>query len=175
MLRQIKKYKYIIILFITIIISVSILNNFSIKTNKIYIKPKEYDFNLSAENILNRYTYYENKNCIYIGDNNKEISNGYYDIKIQKQNEKLYIYINKLFKKSENNKIYDEKYLEELITYINKLLDFKFDFTKLEFKIKDLYLKIKTNQQKELIKETIIIDNNQIEFSDFNNMLQIII
>ena len=174
MLKQLKKYKCIII-FIFIILCISILSKQNFKKEELNKEKNKYDFNLETKNILNRYTYCKDKNTIIIGKSKKEILNGYYDLKIEKQDKNINIYINKLFKEFKNNIICDKEYLKEIVIYINKLINFKFDFTKLELKIEKVYLEIKTSQEKEFNKESVVIENQKIEFNNFNNMLQIII
>ena len=51
---------------------------------------------------------------IFVGNGKKELENGYYDLKICKDNKYLEIYINKLWK-AFDEKLYQEEYINQLV------------------------------------------------------------
>ena len=76
------------------------------------------------ENITDR-CIINSGNTILIGENKKQLENGYYDIKIEienaeKKDNKVKIYINKLWKKF-NSSLYEQVYAEEVASSINKI------------------------------------------------------
>lgn len=64
-------------------------------------------------------------NVILVGANKKQLENGYYDIKIEienaeKKDNKIKIYINKLWKEF-NSSLYEQVYAEEVAVSVNKI------------------------------------------------------
>ena len=59
---------------------------------------------------------------IFIGTSEKEIDNGYYDVKIYKENDIFKIHINKLWKEY-NDELYEDKYLDELVYSISHIFE----------------------------------------------------
>ena len=111
---------------------------------------------------------------ILIGKNKKEISNGYYDVKIEGENEYLNLYFNKLYKEEYVNKIYvDENYLYEIIEFINDKYNLKLQERirqELVILIKDKYTDYRINNNEikfeknitQIYKCKIDVDNNML-------------
>lgn len=84
------------------------------------------------QNFENRYVLVNNS-FLYIGNNQKEIENGYYDIKIEAdENSYKYIQItiNKLF--ILNTDFYDDNYIFKIVYLINYIFDFDFSVEQIE-------------------------------------------
>lgn len=76
------------------------------------------DINISSRKIIKNKENYE----VFIGKNEKEIENGYYDLYINIKDQEANIYINKLFKEYEG-RIYDSNYLIEIVNYLDYIFD----------------------------------------------------
>lgn len=82
-------------------------------------------------------------NSFYIGNNLKELENGYYDIIINSNDSKLVITINSLSK--DKKEILDKNYEKELILYIQKTLNKNINIQKLESNIINIYIKLRSS------------------------------
>ena len=109
-------------------------------------------------NINGRVSYIDNDH-IFIGENLKELQNGFYDLKIVNQNEQVIIYLNKLWYEYYGEDFIQDNYLAEICRCIvNKLNknekqnQEKQDFEYMLFKyIKDNYVKVRNNKIMEKI------------------------
>lgn len=75
---------------------------------------------------------------ILIGTNQKELENGYYDICISVENNKLELYILKLWKDSSSKELYDEYYIKELARCILDIC--KKEYTETDIQKTEKYL-----------------------------------
>lgn len=82
--------------------------------------------NFNKINIKNRYIKV-NRNAISVGKNLNEIDNGYYDFNIDIYKDKILLYLNKLFIEDTYMYIYEDKYLDNIINYINTLFNLNLD------------------------------------------------
>ena len=121
-------------------------------------------------NINGRVSYIDNDN-ILIGQNIKELQNGFYDLKIVNQNEQVIIYLNKLWYEYYGEDFIQDNYLAEICRCIvNKLNknekqnQEKQDLEYMLFKyIKDNYVKVRNNK---------IIEKINIERFEFSLELE---
>lgn len=143
-------------------------------------------------NFKDRYVFFDEENqSFYIGKNEKEIKNNFYDVKID-FNEKvgsdyhIDIYINKLFKNYEitkENIIIQDEYFNEIMNFIYEIIDLKnkdntgyiekTDKLFLENLIKEEYTKAKnikkdnTNEKQEIqiksVKITIQVQDDMLK------------
>jgi hypothetical protein len=126
--------------------------------------------NINKINIENRYVDI-NKNVISVGKNLKEIENGYYDFKIDIQKHKIIIYINKLFKQDVYMNMYDDKYIDTIVNYINVLFELKLDIKEYIIKNYTLIREIKNlNKPKHFIYD---IKNSNVKIKIEKNILVI--
>lgn len=103
-----------------------------------------------------------------VGNNIKELENGYYDFIICNTEKGIKININKLWFKSFNEKLYEEEYVDMLCSYISKIvfnsanisLD-KNDLEKLKVNILMGYAKAKDNIE---YKESVAKENVKFIF-----------
>ena len=160
----------VIVLIVTLICKNLIFSNNDEKTNietNINIDIYEYIKNREFEII---------DNVILIGKNKKEISNGYYDVKIEGENEYLNLYFNKLYKEEYVNKIYvDENYLYEIIEFINDKYNLKLQERirqELVILIKDKYTDYRINNN-EIKFEKNITQTYKCKINVDNNMLNV--
>lgn len=61
-------------------------------------------------------------NAFYVGNNEKELQNGYYDFKISNTLNGVTIVINKLWYKEFNETLYEKEYVEMLCDYMSKII-----------------------------------------------------
>lgn len=164
--------KIIIVVIVAILIIFCVILRFS-KDKKInnidyFKKNKVASFNISDRYIL------ENENEISIGKNKNELENGYYDIKIS-VDDCINIDINKLFKDFDNNVLYDELYVNEVIDYIDKSTNLNLNKYELKKEITSNYEIIRDidrNDGNEINKE--ILNNNiKITVYEQNNILKL--
>lgn len=159
------KFKTVFVLFtfaIVILILVFVLNlKKPNKTINVYGKEDiaSHDFNISKErievaineSIKDRCNIYSD-DCILVGENNKQLENGFYDIKFDlgniklENNRNLVIHINKLWKNF-NDKLYEESYIDEVVTVIEKIFGKEENTNKLKENIKEEYIKSKSLEE----------------------------
>ena len=97
---------------------------------------------------------------IFVGNTKKEIENGYYDIKIYKENDVLKIHINKLWKEFNSN-LYENKYVSELANSISKLVGIS-SYNDLEDYILEGYKKAKDLDENEAKNNEYYLNQNNI-------------
>jgi len=176
-MNKIKKSKYVkkvaIILPIIIIALVIILalgSKFSDRkyNNKLNSEVTYKEINISEyriktifdKKIKQRITKKLNHN-VFIGENDKQIENGYYDVKTYIQNNKcMVICLNKLWKDFDK-KLYEEDYITEIAESINEILAIKFPLNKIYDYILMGYLAAKNDHD---VKEYVLkLDNYVIK------------
>ena len=148
--------------------------NKDVNTNNINTS-KEIILNMNCKDIENRYTYIENKNKVIIGNNIKEIENDFYDIFILNENNQILIKLNKLFIEYNEKSLYDEKYLNNILVYLNKLIGIDMDISILKDDIIKYYIKSKDIHNIEEFFKELIVGSYKITFSTKNCELIIII
>ena len=152
------KFKVIIsivifILFIIILASLCIIRKANDNLN---VAPSQTikTIDLRNHNIKDRYILIKN-NIIYIGKNEKEVQNEFYDVKILYNSGK--IYINKLFKKDISSKLIDYNYLNEVLMYIKYIFQLE-NIEDIKKQITDTYLTLRNNVNIEY-KNKNVVDN----------------
>lgn len=63
------------------------------------------------------------ENMVLIGNNEKELGNLYYDIQIKKENQSIKFRVNKMWKTKYNELLYEQDYVQELASYIQKIIE----------------------------------------------------
>ncbi|MBR5227723.1 MAG: hypothetical protein IKV94_03705 [Clostridia bacterium] len=91
------------------------------------------------------------EDVIIIGNNEKQIQNGFYDVKIAIKNQSLTVNLNKLWYKKFNENLYEIEYVDWLISYIEKSTNFKF-----------------SKEEKENLSQKIISKYTSVKDFDFN-------
>lgn len=182
------KNKYIVCIFMIVISSLiiffSLKNNLTDKINQSneinqsnlnnLKSSNSIIFNLKAEKIKDRYTYIKDESNIYIGNNLKELENDYYDFKLVKDNnDDIVIYLNKLFINYNEKSLYDEKYIIEILLYINRVINNKLDLLVLKDDIEKYYLEVKNIHNEKDIKYLKTLNDVTVEFFNESNMLVI--
>lgn len=123
-MRYKKKIFTLIVLIIVITCIFYALNQERININKKEVqkfnkdKKINYIYNFALSNIKDRTIKFIN-NIVYIGENQKEIENGFYDIAIYEEKENIYIEITKLWKSINEIGDINEKYLYEILSAVN--------------------------------------------------------
>lgn len=115
----------------------------------------------------------KDKDGLSIGKSKNELENGYYDIKLVIKEKYIEIYINKLFKEFDNNIIYDEKYVNQIIEYIVKLFNFKLDKEKMVDLVISNYLLIRDIDRNnvENVDKSVEINNYKVALTVDKNIL----
>ena len=187
---KIKNNIFIYIFLVIIVILVALISIFLVSSkykksklkleeNKLKFYPYQYVDNVDKDKLnkffKNRVIYFSKKNIFLVGKSNKELQNGYYDIKFSVDEKNMLVYINKLQKSDNNFKDISEEYLTELkdcMKYFLNLedVDILIDSAKIE------YLNLRNNieciEAKDNIKE-INIGEYIVVFSIKNNMLEL--
>lgn len=119
MYKRFNKYIFIVVALFCIVFLATLTKEFIIqnaeKDNALYVSLYRIEESV-LRNIDNR-QFIKQDNCISIGYNKKELENGYYDIKINVDNNKVDIHINKLWKNF-NKLLYEKEYVIELVSSI---------------------------------------------------------
>lgn len=187
---KIKNNIFIYIFLVIIVILVALISiilvsskykksKLKLEENKLKFYPYQYVDNVDKDKLnkffKNRVIYFSKKNIFLVGKSNKELQNGYYDIKFSVDEKNMLVYINKLQKSDNNFKDISEEYLTELkdcMKYFLNLedVDILIDSAKIE------YLNLRNNieciEAKDNIKE-INIGEYIVVFSIKNNMLEL--
>ena len=111
-------------------------------------KSKKEDSNNIYENInvfTNRVTL-KSDECVYLGNNLKELDNGFFDICIKNKEEKLIIIVNSLSKNKVD--IIESEYINELVNYIKMTINSNLDEIRLNETIRKLYIKLRSNLER---------------------------
>ncbi len=116
-------------------------------------------------------------NEFYIGNNEKELQNGYYDFKVSNTQNEVTIKINKLWYNKFNETLYEQEYVQLLCEYISKIV---LDGTNVKLKkdeldvlyknILEVYPKSKDNIEYKI--ESII---NNIKFTFYTENYELIL
>ena len=188
MIKQkiLRKNKYVLLLAVLLVLTIlfsfiiKFKNSFNNKENlKKEFHPYAY-FLCDSEKIYfsNRETLVlKESNTILIGKNEKELMNGYYDIKFDIDKEKLCIRINKLQKDNMDFRSLSDEYLNELKLFLIDLLNYN-DIDEVIKIIKEEYIKLRSNMNcvtdsNDYIK--INIGEYKINFDIEKNMLKVYI
>ena len=144
--------KKVVLLISVVILVMSIFLVINIKKTNV----REYNtLKINEFNIKERVTIKDN-NEIYVGENVKEIENGYYDLKIASQKDNVQIFLNKLWYKKIDKDYIQDDYLanicREIVNEIN-ISDNKDELEYMLYKyIKENYLNVRNNEKIEEIK-----------------------
>lgn len=186
-MKKIIKNKIVIVIFllITFFLTIILLNHSfsqnkenSIKTNKFnpYVFFNQLDESYINKVFSNRVSYVnKEENCILIGNNIKELNNGYFDIKFVINNSSVNIYINKLIETRVISEHISEEYLNKLYTFLESILDINLSLEIKEAIIEE-YLKIRRDNKyvEDVISVKVInIDNYKFIFNVENNMIRL--
>lgn len=117
------------------------------------------------ENIKDRSVFKED-NYILIGENIKQLENGFYDIKFELDNEMVIVYVNKLWKDFNEN-LYEEKYIDEVITAFQKIFDVEDDLGKLREDLKEEYINTK-NEKENVNGKTFELSGIKVDLKNLN-------
>lgn len=129
MVRKIKQNKNILLLIsFGLIVSMSVIfakykksfDKNNMNAEKINIS-SERVITILKENVTDRCVT-SNGNTVLVGENIKQLENGFYDIKVQLKNDEIKININKLWKNFDL-KLYEEEYVEETEKSIKKIVN----------------------------------------------------
>lgn len=164
-----KKMQLIVIISI-ILICISFLLCISIKRNNYKEMDKSKNIettNLNAFEIKDRLKLSKN-NTIYIGENLKELENGFYDIKISTLDTGIKVTLNKLWRYKVNDEYIEDEYLIEIVDEIVELIkinNIKEDVGYELYKyIKQNFLKVKNKEKvSNLELEEFYISSESIE------------
>ena len=114
-------------------------------------------------------------NTILVGENEKEIENGFFDIKIINNNKQVEIYLNKLWYKNYGTDYIQDDYLANICRKIASNLNVDTNNDELEYTlykyIKENYIKSRQNQT----IEKICLENMTILLTLEDNMSKLII
>lgn len=117
--------------------------------NKDIIDIKITEFNIPNRVVLNTET------GIYIGNNLKELENGFFDIKILNKNNYVEVYLNKLWYETYGNDYIQDEYLARICRKLSEELNKKVQEADLEnilYKyIKDNYLNVRSGETVECV------------------------
>ncbi len=118
---------------------------------------------------------------LLIGKSRKELENGYFDVKITVLEKSAKVYINKLFKefiKREDKIFFEELYLDQLITIVDRVFDMNLNNdskTKLFNICKSEYTNLRYRQNFDnldnLTKNNVVLQGIKFVFSVYNNMI----
>lgn len=147
----------------------------------IYVSNKEEgktDYNSTIEirafNVEER-TSLNKDGCIYVGNNIKELENGYYDIKISSNKDRVAVYINKLWYKHYSQDYIQDDYLARICRELSNKLNITQDERELEYilykYIKDNYINVRKN----IDVESIITYEYNLSLSLEDNVVKLII
>lgn len=109
--------KYIITLCIVCTVLVSVCIGVSLKKTK---NVTQVDKNVAK--CINNRACIEEQQTIKIGNNDKELKNGYYDILLERYDSGFTMYINKLWKDEFNESLLDNTYADEVAQFLTNRL-----------------------------------------------------
>ncbi|MBR1884176.1 MAG: hypothetical protein IJ809_04490 [Clostridia bacterium] len=138
-MKSIKLYIFLIIFSLTVPIFSIIYLKFNIK-EKVGRKIDIYE----GINIFTDKKIYKSESGVYVGNSQKQLENGYFDMLIQYEKDKLIVTINSL-KKENNEGIYDELYVDEVISYLNEKYKKVLDTERLKEAIVSMYLNLRSS------------------------------
>lgn len=172
--------KRFIIVFSIVVLSFFIcilISSFNISNKNKEKMPFNINENIDINNyILNRFIKQEEE-IVIVGKNNKEIENGYIDIKIEYFSDKILTYFNKIYKEEKVEKIYvDENYLLEILNYINDKFSLNMsdrDIKQILILTKDKYMDYRLNEINEFLEEYSFETKYKFSFSIIDNMLML--
>jgi len=130
--------------------------------------------NYIDKNITNRKIIIDEEK-IRIGENEKQIENGYYDLEIFiKNNKSIVIALNKLWKEFDK-KLYQEEYVNEIVSSINDILEIDDCDTKICDFILSGYNVAKNSENEDEISKKYILDVNKYRLEGIIKSKQFVI
>lgn len=165
---------------ITVVIIIAILFGCFMLSNKSKQKEeKGKDMDLKQVQITNfsiqdRVVIKKN-NAIYVGNNQKELENDFYDIKIENKQEGIVVYLNKLWYESYGHDYIQDEYLARICRELSYRLNMEskeeqFEYVLYKY-IKDNYMKVRQNEQ----VEKIMTDSLNLEFKLEESIVKLVI
>ena len=125
-------------------------------------------------NIDGRVTFQLDNN-IYIGNNLKELENGFYDIRLQNIDSGICVYLNKLWYENYGKDYIQDDYLAQICRELTSKVNIqnnKEEFEYMLYKyIKDNYTKVRNNEN----IEKVITEDISMEFELEDNIVKLII
>lgn len=121
--------------------------------------------NISKENIKDRCVFKED-NYILIGENLKQLENGFYDIKFELNDKKLVVYVNKLWKNFNEN-LYEEKYIDEIISTFQKIFEVEGEIGDIRECLKEEYINTK-NEEENVNKKTFELSGIKVDLENLD-------
>lgn len=176
-LRINKKIKFFLLMLVILCIVFIIVdflksNNRNDLNNKLNISLARMKTFLD-ENITNRKVIIL-ENEILIGENEKQLENNYYDIKVSNQNdEKIIININKLWKMFDE-KLYEKQYVYEVSNSISHILQYNINCNEIADYIITGYTEAKSNNKYKL-ENTYFLDINNYRLEGVINNKEFVI
>ena len=163
----------LLVTFIVALVRLTLVNDirFKDKKNKINIEEK-----IDIREIVKDRTLVEEENKIVIGNNEKEIQNKYFDIKIEVFSDNIKVFFNKLLKKNiVKDGIYvDEEYLYQVLNLIdNKYMLSLEDIKELVIIISDEFENFRKNLATINKKDLNIDDKYNFNIYTDENMLKL--
>lgn len=176
MMRICKNNKIVIIgLVIILVLGVMLVIFFKNKSsNKDIIQDRQTVLRIDNFNIEGRTTFKLEDN-IYIGNNLKELENGFYDIRIQNIDYGICMYLNKLWHETYGEDYIQNDYLAQICRELTSRLNITNNTEEFEYMvykyIKDNYIRVRENQ----VVESIEIYNLIVGFEIQDNIVKLII
>ena len=128
-----------------------------------------------TEFIMPDRTVIKKKQEIYVGNNEKELDNGFYDIKIENTSYGVSVYLNKLWYETYGKDFIQDEYLARIcreLTYRLNIQNTDQEFEYMLYKyIKDNYVKVRQSEPVEELKTNVI----NLELELYDNMVKLTI
>ena len=159
--------KVIIVLSFIVMLILLLFVGFRIKMNN---KQEDFKFDISTFNI-NKRAKLVCENEVLIGNNEKELENNFFDIKLITQDKSLVIYLNKLWYTSYGTDYIQDDYLAEICREISKTLaieNIEHEYTLFKL-LKENFNKVK----QEKFEKNIQIEQFEIYLSNFDGMCKL--
>lgn len=122
MLKRKYVYLYIVVIAIILIIFVYIVDFFKTKIHEEEFEISNYRIEEIIRQNIDRREILKLDKSILVGYSEKELENGYYDLKMYKEKQDLIICLNKAWKEF-NNELYEEEYIYQIINSILSIFE----------------------------------------------------
>lgn len=166
--------KMVIIASLILLVLVLCLIIYKINNKQQDIKFNNEKLQITNFNISNRVTLIVD-DAIYVGNNQKELENNFYDIKILNTANGVALYLNKLWYETYGDDYIQDEYLARICRELVTRLNVEGDAEQLEYLlykyVKDNYIKVRQNEE----VEDIITDNIKLKFELEDSIVKLII
>ena len=163
-----------ILVFVGILISIFITKKTNKTNNKDIILDNRKVLSVNNFNIDGR-TVFKLGNNIYIGNNLKELENGFYDIRLQNIDSGICVYLNKLWYENYGKDYIQDDYLARICRELCSKLNVQNNTEEFEYMlykyVKDNYTKVRNNEE----VEKVITEDISMEFELEDNIVKLII